>query len=164
MRSGSTLRDALMSTTPSGIALAHTTEDLRLALERGQPITTAVDAARTSKQGQHRRGPHVDLALAVIAIAARLGGSNASAFDRAAGSLRLLAADQQERSSQAAQARLSAHVLTIVPLAMLALLILTDDDVRATLQTPIGVACIAIGLVLNGAGWMWMRHIIGTPR
>jgi tight adherence protein B len=66
--------------------------------------------------------------------------------------------------AQAAQARLSAHVLTVVPLAMLLLLLLIDADVRAALQTSIGALCVVIGFVLNAVGWKWMRHIIGTSR
>jgi tight adherence protein B len=100
----------------------------------------------------------------MIAIAARLGGSNAAALDRTAASLRVLAADRQERQGQAAQARLSAHVLTVVPLAMLSLLLLLDSDVRATLHTPIGAACVVSGLFLNGVGWLWMHHLIGADQ
>jgi len=55
-------------------------------------------------------------------------------------------------------------VLTIVPLAMLALLLLVDADVRTTLQTPIGASCVLFGLALNVVGWKWMRHIIGVRR
>jgi len=166
MRSGSTLRNALTSVTPSSSALSHATETLRLGLERGQPIPDALDTTQPISAGREslRRGPHVDLAFAVIAIAARLGGSNATALDRAAASLRVLAADRQERRAQAAQARLSAHVLTVVPLAMLSLLLLLDSDVRATLRAPVGAACIAAGLLLNGVGWKWMRHIIGAKQ
>jgi hypothetical protein len=45
---------------------------------------------------------------------------------------------------------------------MLALLMLTDADVRAVLQAPIGITCVVIGLLLNAAGWRWMRRIIGA--
>ena len=166
MRSGSTIRDALMSTEPSSSALVRATEGLRLGLDRGLPIPAALEAIPDDTSGHHsqRTGPHVALAFGVIAIASRLGGSNASALDRTATSLRVLAADRHERRSQAAQARLSAHVLTVVPLAMLSLLLLLDSDVRATLHTPIGAACVTSGLFLNGVGWRWMHHMIGADQ
>jgi Flp pilus assembly protein TadB len=59
---------------------------------------------------------------------------------------------------------MSAHVLTVVPLAMLTLLALTDRDVRAALATAIGGACLVLGLILNGLGSFWMRRLIGPTR
>jgi len=164
MRSGSTLRESLKAIVPSGIALLHATASFRLALDRGQPVANALDVARGTDAISRQDGPHADLAFAIISIAARIGGSNAAALDRAAGSLRLRAADRHERLAQAAQARLSAHFLTVVPLGMLLLLLLIDADVRAALQTSIGALCVVIGFVLNAVGWKWMRHIIGTSR
>jgi Flp pilus assembly protein TadB len=164
MRSGSTLRESLMAIDPNGVALLQATADFRLALERGQPVPSALDLARATDPTHRQNDPHADLAFAIISIAAQLGGSNAAALGRAAGALRLRAADQHERLAQAAQARLSAHVLTVVPLAMLFLLLLIDADVRETLQTPVGALCVVVGLALNAVGWKWMRHIIGVPR
>jgi len=69
MRSGSTLREALMTTTPSGIALHHATDGLRLALERGQPVAGALDSTRTDDPTQRQRDPHTDLAFAIFSIA-----------------------------------------------------------------------------------------------
>ena len=107
-------------------------------------------------------GAHLGLAIIVITTAARLGGSPAPAIDRTAGTLRQRAVDADERTVHAAQARLSAHVLTAVPLAMLLLLLVTDDDVRATATSTLGATCIAVGLSLNAIGSTWMRRIIGT--
>lgn len=165
MRSGSTLRDALITIDPTG-AMADATTGLRLGLERGQTIPAALDASHGSgaELGPRPQGPHVGLAFATIAIAARLGGRSATAIDRVASSLRLVAADRQERDAQAAQARLSARVLTVVPMAMLALLIATDADVRAVIQAPVGLTLVAVGLALNLVGWRWMRHIIGANK
>ncbi len=107
-------------------------------------------------------GPSLRLALGVIATAAQLGGSPAQAIDRTAATLRQRAADADERRAHAAQARLSAHVLTALPIAMLLLLVATDRDVRAAATAPLGAACIAMGLSLNTAGSIWMRRIIGA--
>jgi Flp pilus assembly protein TadB len=102
----------------------------------------------------------VRLVLDVVRVAARLGGPPAAAIDRTGSTLRVRAADCEERAAHAAQARLSAHVLTAVPLAMLALMATLDPDVGHAVATPIGSLCILFGLGLNLAGWTWMRRIV----
>jgi tight adherence protein B len=99
----------------------------------------------------------------VIATASRIGGPAAASIDRAAMLLRQRASDLDERATQAAQARLSSHVMTAVPLLMLVVLLATDDDVRSVVTSPIGTVCVVAGLALNAAGWWWMRRIVGAP-
>ncbi len=152
LRGGSTLRHALTTVIPSDEVTATRTEPLRLALARARPIEDATAMARGP-------GPHLHLALAVIAATSEVSGS-AAAIDRVAATLRQRAADRAERRVQAAQARLSAHVMTAVPLSMLGLLLATDGDVRAVMTTPVGATCLVTGLALNASGWMWMRHIV----
>ncbi len=154
VRSGSTLRDAV-TVLPIDGATEQATAPLRLGIERGLSIDAAVDRVDDA-------GPHLRLALAVIATASRIGGPSAASIDRTAMLLRQRAADLDERATQAAQARLSAHVMTAVPLVMLALLVATDDDVRSLATSPIGAACVGAGLALNAIGWWWMRRIVGA--
>ncbi len=155
LRSGSTLRDAMTTTLPNDPATRRATDELRRRLDRGRSMA---DACRSPVDS----GAHLGLAIIVITTAARLGGSPAPAIDRTACTLRQRAVDADERTVHAAQARLSAHVLTAVPLAMLLLLLVTDDDVRATATSTLGATCIAVGLSLNAIGSTWMRRIIGT--
>jgi Flp pilus assembly protein TadB len=155
LRSGSTLRHTLMTVGPDDDATRERTASLRLAVERSRPIGAAVAGVR-------HPGPHLGLALAVIVAAADVGGSAAEPLDRVAGALRQRAADHDERGIHAAQARLSAHVMTAVPLLMLAFLTVFDDDVRAVLTRPVGVACVGIGLALNAVGWFWMRRVVAS--
>ena len=154
IRSGSSLRDAV-ALVPTDTATERASAAFRLAIDRGSSIGDSV--ARVDHPG-----PHLGLALDVLATTSRIGGPSAAAIDRTAQLLRQRAADLDERSAQAAQARLSSHVMTAVPVLMLAILVTTDDDVRVAATSPIGVTCVAIGLALNGAGWLWMRHIIGA--
>jgi tight adherence protein B len=154
LRGGSTLRRALSDVVPDDDTIARRTAPLRLGLDRA--LTVADATARVEGPGRH-----LQLALGVIVAASDVGGSAAAAIDRVAGTLRQRAADDDERRVQAAQARLSAHVMTAVPLLMLGLLVASDDDVRGVLSTPIGAACLIAGLVLNAAGWCWMRRIVG---
>lgn len=155
LRSGSSLREAI-TTVPADGTTARATAGLRLAIDRGAPIADAVGRVDDA-------GPHLRLALGIIATTSRVGGPSAASIDRTAMLLRQRASDHDERTAQATQARLSAHVMTAVPLLMLALLLATDDDVRSVAVAPVGAACIGSGLALNAAGWWWMRRLIGTP-
>lgn len=155
VRSGSTLRDAI-AILPADPATERATAPLRLAVDRGASVADSV--ARVDAGGAHLR-----LALGVISTASRIGGPAAASIDRVAMLLRQRASDLDERATQAAQARLSSHVMTAVPLLMLAALIATDDDVRSVVTSPIGTFCVVAGLALNAAGWWWMRRIVGVP-
>lgn len=153
LRSGTTLRQALTNVVPDDASTSACTAPLRLGLQRARPIEQALTGDV---------GAHLQLAVAVIVAAAEVGGSAAPAIDRVAATLRQRAADRDERRVQAAQARLSAHVMTAVPVVMLALLVVSDGDVRTTLATPVGGACVVVGLTLNVVGWLWMRRIVGA--
>lgn len=156
VRSGASLRDALVSTAADDPAADHALSSIRLAIERGSSVADAVGRLDTS-------GPHLHLALSVIGTASRFGGASSVAIDRTAMALRQRAADLEERSAHAAQARLSTHVMTAVPLVMLGVLIVTDHDVRAVSTSGAGAMCIGLGLALNATGWWWMRRIVGAP-
>jgi Flp pilus assembly protein TadB len=156
LRSGSSLITSLVDVVPADRATRDLTAPLRLALQRARPVA---DAVRTVVSG----GDHLRLALTVIETSAHVGGPSAAAIDRTATTLRQRAADVDERAVHASQARLSAHVMTAVPLLMLAALVTVDGDVRATIGTSVGGACVVAGLMLNAGGWFWMRQIVGRP-
>ena len=156
VRSGSTLREAL-SVVPDDPATAWATTPLRLAIDRGCSIPDSVGRVDDA-------GPHVRLALGVIVATSRIGGPAAAAIDRTAMALRQRAADLDERSIHAAQARLSTHVMTAIPLLMLGVLVALDAEVRSVVASPIGAVCIAMGLLLNVAGWWWMHRIVRASR
>jgi Flp pilus assembly protein TadB len=153
IRAGSTIRDALATTNTSSVALSTALDEIQHDLGRGESIEAALDRHGLS-------GGHLGLACAVIAASARLGGPSSRPLDRAAAALRLRAADEQERVAHSAQARMSAHVLTLVPLGFLGLMLTLDDGVRTAATTPAGAAIIGAGLLLNGLGWLWMHTVI----
>lgn len=157
VRSGSTMRDALVCAAADDVATQRAVAAVQLSIERGSSIDDAVE-----RNPDH--GPHLQLALSVISTASRVGGPAAAAIDRTAMALRRRASEIDDRAMQAAQARLSTHVMTAVPLLMLAVLASTDDDVRKAAMSPVGGACIGAGLALNLAGWCWMRRIVGAGR
>ena len=107
-----------------------------------------------------------DLALTVQALsaAAHLGGPIAATLDEAAAVLRERASARAERRAQGAQARLSARVLTIVPVGFAAWSIVASQRTRDVYVSSLaGGICALCGLALNLAGWRWMQRIIGRP-
>ena len=161
VRAGGSLRGALREASSTDEAMRHSIEPMRLALERGATVAASV---AVQHQEPVRGREHLGLACSVIATSAVIGGSASAPLERVAAALRLRAVDQQDRMTQAAQARMSAHVLTVVPLIMLALLIATDADVRAAVVGRAGALCVLAGVALNALGWWWMRRIIGGVR
>ena len=165
VRSGSTLREATGAEIPPDPLLAELTEPLRRGIERGGSLASLARGLPIDRVGETSHPPgshHLRLACSVIASVSELGGSAAAPLDRVAAAMRLRTADAQERRAHSAQARLSAHVLTVVPLAILGLLAGTDPDVRTTLSSAGGATSLALGLLLNLGGWIWMRRIIGA--
>lgn len=166
LRHGSTLSAALSTVSPADASLARHTEPLRHWLGRGATVTDACDEwSDHLGHTAHRAADRADLLTtlsAVIAATAALGGNVAAPLDRFAATMRQRSSDDLERSAQSAQAQMSARVLTVVPLAVLALLLLTDDQVRGVITRPTGGTIVLIGLTLNALGAWWMRRIVGA--
>jgi Flp pilus assembly protein TadB len=104
-----------------------------------------------------------DLALTVQALSAtaHLGGPIAATLDGAAAVLRERAAARAERRAHGSQARLSARVLTIVPLGFAVWSAAFSQHTRDVyISTAAGGVCAVCGLALNVVGWRWMRRII----
>jgi Flp pilus assembly protein TadB len=105
-----------------------------------------------------------DLAFVVQALraTAHLGGPIAATLDEAAAVLRERSAARAERRAHGSQARLSARVLTVVPLVFAAWSTIASYQTRAVyVSTAAGAACAVCGLMLNVLGWRWMNRILG---
>ena len=149
VRAGSSLSAGLRSVrAPAGSSLG----DLGHRLDRGMPLADALALSPGSADEQ--------AALIVLAACAHHGGPAAQPLDRVAALLRRRAADAAERAVHSAQARLSALVMTVLPGAVLVLLVATSRPVRSIATTPLGAAVVTTGLALNLLGWWWMRRII----
>jgi tight adherence protein B len=148
-------------------ALTHTATDVPLA---GAAFDPAVRALRRGRGWTEARvelddgaGPTsaVGLVVPVLAACAELGGPAATPLERVAATLHARSAERAERRTSSAQARLSARVLTAVPLGVLALLAIVEPAVRTSLGSAAGVLCVIVGGVFNIAGWCWMTRLIG---
>ena len=154
-RSGSTLATAMREVTPPR-SCAPVVERIVHALDRGAPLRDALDHARSTS-------PHVDLAMVVLRACADNGGPPSEPIDRGAAALRAREADVADRRTQSAQARLSAVVMTILPGAMLGILLVTSGAVRHVVASGAGLALVAAGAMLNLLGWRWMSSIVSKP-
>jgi tight adherence protein B len=127
------------------------------ALRRGRGLADALGESDEADDPASAVG----LVLPVLSACAELGGPAAMPLERVAATLHARAAEQAERHTSSAQARLSARVLTTVPVGVLALLALLEPAVRSSLRSSAGVVCVVAGGAFNVAGWCWMRRIIG---
>lgn len=145
-------------------------------LRSGDSLLTAWSAALTERPttGQAvapgrsiadivaRSTTDADEAVVVQALAAAmaLGGPMAATIDAAAALLRERDGIRAEAEAHSAQARLSAKVLTAVPLLFAAWSSVTSESFRHSLGTPVGLVCLALGATLNLGGWRWMRRVV----
>ena len=99
-------------------------------------------------------------ALHALGAAHDLGGPVAATLDNAAATLRERDAMRAEARAHSAPARLSAGVLTAVPLVFCAGNLATSPTFRDAWATSAGLVCAAVGAALNIVGWRWMRRTI----
>lgn len=152
---------------PDDPALELRSAPLRLALERGSTVSEAAESwHRSAELDAHaaRSTPLVAQCAAVIGCAAEVGGSLAEPIDRLAAAMRQRDQLDRERRVQGAQARLSAIVLTVLPLAVLAVLLIADADVRSVVVSPFGFAIVGAGVSLDALGAWWMHRIVTSVR
>jgi Flp pilus assembly protein TadB len=157
LRSGSSLRAAVVaascdSADPVDRALAASLVD-------GVSLTTALDTWMS--EGATSRV----LVGTALRLAAESGGAVASVLDGVAESIRDRRHLDREVTALASQARASAMVLIVAPIAF-AMLMATVDPRVARLQfgTPLGWCCCIVGLILDLAGGFWMSRMIGRVR
>jgi tight adherence protein B len=105
----------------------------------------------------------VRLVVGVLTVALASGGTPARAVDGVASTLRERAEVDRELQALATQARTSAVVVTLAPLAFGLLGVLGDQRTAAfLLRTPTGLVCLTVGVVLDGFGAWWMTRIAAS--
>jgi tight adherence protein B len=160
---------------------------LAAALRTGSSLTTALDEvgralepplgpelATLAREASHGRplrqvldgwsaghdDPGTRLAAAALVLATVVGSAPARAIDGVAATLRERHDLTAERRALAAQARISALVLSVAPVAFAALLVMADTAAAQFLVgTPAGWACLAAGVGLDATGAWWMARL-----
>jgi tight adherence protein B len=156
LRSGTTLAQALRevaSATPGplGAELDH----VCAAVDAGRPLVTVLD-----DWSMRAATPSVGLVVAAVSLSAETGGAAARALDGVAATVRANQAILGELRAQSSQARLSALVIALAPLAFGGLALLTDRGTADfLLRTPLGLGCLTVGLGLDALAAWWMQRI-----
>jgi len=169
-------RSDVPSTAPSAIAWADLLDATARHVRSGCSLTTSfhlalgthpVDGAVIHPDASFHEVVHSasidpDEAAVIHALSAAhsFGGAVAAALQATVSVLRERAAVRADIDVHSAQARLSARVLTSVPIMFSAWGLVFSRSFRAAVATPAGVVATVTGVLLNLGGWWWMRHAI----
>jgi len=156
LRAGSSMLQALAAAVEDAPGLLGAElHEVVVRAERGSPLD-----AELERWVERRPVPGIRLAVAALALAVHTGGPQARALDAVAASLRDRGAVRREASALAGQARASAMVMAAVPLVFACLAATLDPRVGHVLTaTPMGLACLGGGLLLDGVAGVWMARI-----
>jgi tight adherence protein B len=154
------LLDAVSSEVRTGSSLAVAVQQaVRRAAPHGEFVTPTSSLASIGTS--HPLHPDEAVVVHALTAAHAVGGAMAATIDAAAGLLRERAVVRGEALAHSAQARLSARVLTGVPLAFAGWSTLSSRSFRAAILGPAGLTSAAAGCIANLLGWWWMRRIVG---
>lgn len=95
-----------------------------------------------------------------LAVTHALGGHVSAGLQAGTSVLRERAAVRADIAVHSAQARISARVLTAVPIVFSSWGVLFSRSFRGAVASPAGVVAVVVGVALNTIGWWWMRCII----
>ena len=82
------------------------------------------------------------------------------ALDRGASVMREIAVLRDELHVATSQSRLSARILTFLPISVAVLIATFSTNARSTMFTTGGLIAIVIGLGLSWLGWQWLHRLI----
>jgi tight adherence protein C len=106
----------------------------------------------------------VRVAVAALVLGTQSGGAPARAVDGVAAGLRARIAVAAEVRALSTQARLSAVIIAVAPVAFAILASATDAGIAGVLfGTRVGGVLLTVGLALDGAGALWMARICRRP-
>jgi tight adherence protein B len=105
--------------------------------------------------------PEARLMAGVLSLQRRTGGDLPLVLDRLARTLRDRQAAAREVRSLTAQARLSGAILGFLPIGFFLLLSVTSRrDIAAAYRSSTGATAIVIGLLMQGAAFLWIRRLL----
>ena len=155
VHSGYSLTLAFVNTSERFPSFTWWTEPISLQCIRGHSLATAI--ANTSPQSWTA---DVALATRTLSVASNGGYGIVGALEKSASILREREHIAHERLAQTAQIRLSTAVLSWIPLVICAWVITRQSHTRTfLLYSPLGLLCIAFGLLFNITGRKWITRI-----
>jgi tight adherence protein B len=136
-------------------------DDAAASIRRGTSVVAALDRWASGREAPSG----ASLVAAAFAIAATTGSDPAHALAGVGTTLRERRALAREVRALATQARVSAAVIAIAPLAFsLVTAGLGGTSTRFFLGSPLGALCLAVGVGLDIVGWRWMRRVTESVR
>jgi tight adherence protein B len=155
VHSGYSLTLAFVNTAERFPNLAWWTEPIAVQCIRGHSLANAIaDTTPTNWTAD------IALATRTLSVASNGGYGSANTLEKSASILREREHIALERKAQTAQIRLSTSVLSWIPLAICVWAITQQSNTRTfLLSTPLGLLCIAVGLLFNIAGRHWIARI-----
>ena len=156
LRAGRSLRSAVEE---AGAVTAAPLGPGLVARLVGRPSASR-SARASTRSPPPRRSPSLRLVVAALDLATHTGASQVQAVEGVATTLRDRLALGAEVRALASQARASAAVLVVAPVAFAIVIALADPSTAHFLfATPIGLLCLAAGLGLDAVGAWWMRRL-----
>lgn len=156
LRSGILEAHALLPVGALREALEHTV----LYCRTGAPLEELLTRDHTTSTVD---SPDVTFVVQSLVAAAAGGTGTAHALERASWVLRERQVVREERRVNAAQAVLSARVMSWMPVGFGSIMLLSSPSIReVVLFSPLGLVCIVIGVALNLVGRRWMGRITGA--
>jgi tight adherence protein B len=155
VHSGYSLTLAFVNTAERFPNLAWWTEPIAVQCIHGHSLASAIaDTTPTNWTAD------VALATRTLSVASNGGYGIVNTLGKSASILREREHIALERRAQTAQIRLSTSVLSWIPLVICVWTITRQSHTRTfLLHTPLGLMCIAVGLIFNIAGRNWIARI-----
>lgn len=153
LAAGNSLTTALEVAAASG-PLADDLKLVTSGVQRGLAVQAALD-----RWADTDTGTDVRLLADSVALAGATGGSQQAALLGVQATLRERDALAREVRALATQARTSAVVLVVAPVAFAGFVAAIDPRVAGFFATPAGWLCLAVGAALDTAGGVWMHRL-----
>jgi tight adherence protein B len=157
VRAGSSLPQAIRyAATEADPPIRESLEHLVAKLDLGVPLDVGIDGWARDMGTEDG-----DLVAGALDLHRRSGGDLPAVLDQVTATIRDRVGIAREIRSLTAQARLSAWILGLLPVGFFAFLWLTArDEIEGALATPVGIACIVVGLALEGGAFLWIRSLL----
>lgn len=125
-------------------------------IDHGTSVDVALDNASRRMRSHNYR-----LLFAAMKTTRTRGGNMPVTLDRLGESLRNIVTLEEKIKAQTAQGRTSALIMGLMPAVILGIYYLIDSHGVTLLFTePIGQAMLAVSLMINIAGFLWIRKIV----
>jgi tight adherence protein B len=137
----------------------HLASDLAAVVTRtelGEPLRAGLD-----RWARLRPLPEVRIVASALLLASGSGGSIAAAAQRLSMTLRERGESRRLVVAQAAQARASATVVGLAPVAVVGAMTMADSAAADVLfGTSLGLVCLVLGLGMDALAVWWMASMI----